>query len=303
MTGFVFFAFWYTREEGIWLVPLLLLILAAAFFDLIWENKTIPKRNIRIASTLLFVPVFFLCQLYLKYLNYQHYGEFIALEINASYQEDAFNALYRVKQEGGAVPYMAINTATRKKIYEVSPSFKLAQKHLEKYPKKAAACMLYPATCGEIAAGWFHWYWYSALAKVGIYESASKAKNFYLSLAKEINTACYNGLLDCKPAQNQFLVHLRTSEDYNRWGKSIISGIQVLYNGVPPKSYRGYLAASKCYTEDRLELFREMTNADEEKIFTDKTYWQTSDYLRNKEKTIQQKLSILTNIKLSLIHI
>ena len=57
----------------------------------------------------------------------------------------------------------------------------------------------YPASCGEIATGWFIFALRDAVSKNGHYASPQTASAFFGKMADEINSACQSGKLECRP--------------------------------------------------------------------------------------------------------
>jgi hypothetical protein len=59
-------------------------------------------------------------------------------------------------------------------------------------------CHFYPATCDDIAAGWFLWALRDAGADHGFYKSPETARENFGRLASEIRAACADGKLRCR---------------------------------------------------------------------------------------------------------
>ena len=210
--GITLSALWLTREEGLWIIPAVLLIMAYMIFQLYksyhW-SLIFWKRTV-----ICLLPLFILfgnLQL-VSFLNKTYYGIYTVVELKSESFLSAFGALSRVKHPHW-IRYLPVPKKVRQSIYQVSPAFQELQIHLEKRLSvwEASGCHLYPETCGDIAGGWFLWALREAVTLAGYHQSGEKANHYYARLASEINTACNNGILDCLPERATLMPPLTTA--------------------------------------------------------------------------------------------
>jgi hypothetical protein len=205
-------AFVLCREEGVWIYPAILLLLAICII-MIWIKKMEHRwlRSMFICSAIIiwYIPIFVV-----SYLNYSHYGFW-------GYSENLDNDFNRVINTIGRIktsahyPYNAITQESFTKAYQASP--------------------LLGELRNSIQAGWNSWQgasdqfqeltpdWYrekylvggpksinshvmfllrSALADSGYYSNGRYPREYLRKLADQLEAGCANGALDCSPGIN-----------------------------------------------------------------------------------------------------
>ncbi|MCZ8316705.1 hypothetical protein [Phreatobacter sp.] len=208
LLGLALFVFAMTREEAIWIAPLLVLFAWRILHDL----RTLGLRA-ALTSTGLVVLMgltFMLAMEVYKSVNQRVYGARIAIEMTT----DPFQSAMRELQRVGAVydlPFVPVPRSARLAIYAVSPNFATLMPHLEG-PANQVTCSLLPATCGDIAGGWFMWALRDAAAKAGHHRSAVAAGEFYARVASDVRAACSDGRLTCSAAMLPLIPHIPESQ-------------------------------------------------------------------------------------------
>ncbi len=187
-------AFWLTREEGMWLVPALLIItgFTAVMIFLYEENK----KKIAFCVAPFIIWVFLLGAV--SFINFIHYGVFTIVDFKNSSFKDAYGALTRVRHKDWN-PKIPVPRETRERIYNVSPAFARLKPFLEGELGRnwtTPPCMHF-GICDDIGGGWFLWAFRNAVARAGYYKTAEEADRFYKTMAREINEACENKSLNC----------------------------------------------------------------------------------------------------------
>ena len=186
---------WLTREEGVWILPALALLLLAGFLHARRNGK---GRELGL-SVILFLGVFVATEIGFSAANWWAYGKFIGVDFKEANFERALRAMAGVRS-GETKPYVPVTAATRELIYRVSPAFASLSDDLEGSIGLGwgeTSCASQPNTCGEIGAAWFMWALRDAAAKDGHYSSPSAASAFFGKLADEIEAACADGRLKC----------------------------------------------------------------------------------------------------------
>lgn len=202
--GVSFGCFWLTREEGVWALPFLFLLLAGRLFlfeDREWSFRhfwsTLKHCLIPAAVTIILLNV-------VNAMNYSRYGVFAKTEMDLGSFKAAYGALTRVKP-AKEIQYVPVTRQTRLRLYEVSPSFRELADYFEGpmgrsfWPEQANDHGRGPSNRTEILGGWFMWAFRDAVAKAGYYDRGEYPEEYYLRLADEINQACEAGKLDCLP--------------------------------------------------------------------------------------------------------
>lgn len=197
LTGLALGWFSLTREEGIWVLPGVAILAAAA---LIHHRLKQPIKKFVLAPLALVVIGYGITQATYLSLNKIAYGSFVGVEITSSPFKDAIATLQSV-QAGPQIPYVPVSRAAREAVYAVSPAFSKLKPYLDPITGSPwqFGCHFYAETCGDIAGGWFMWAVRDAVAVNGYYTSPKASAAFYRELTDEVKAACRAGTLKCKP--------------------------------------------------------------------------------------------------------
>ncbi len=199
--GLALGAFWTTREEGIWLVPALALLMGFSMFSF-WRSHASASMG---HAGLLLLPLVLWAGgvLIVMGLNYRYYGAFDTVEFKNTAFKRADAAIGRVEIEPWR-RYVLASKRTREALYEVSPTFADLKPYfdgrlgiqwglLSKLNSFSAK-----VRDDDIAGGWFSWALRDVAALAGHHASAPEAAWFYNQLAGEINAACDEGRIRCR---------------------------------------------------------------------------------------------------------
>jgi hypothetical protein len=189
--------FWITREEGMWVLPGVAVLLGFGAIRA-WN---IPRGVRFIALCVIPIAMLILTINAVCFLNWRHYGVWEIVEMKSPELQSAYGALCRVKPDHFD-PLVPVSRATREKIYSRSPTFAQLRPSLEGLSGRLWATLgasELPNLNGEIAGGWFVFALRDAVATTGHAHSAIEARDFYAKLASEVNAACDNGSLPALP--------------------------------------------------------------------------------------------------------
>lgn len=187
--------FWCTREDGVWILPGLIVLIAAILVSH-WRN---PREMRRVFSgTAMLIAGFCVVPTLVMASNKLHYGAFVTTDVNRGGFAAAMSALQRVRV-GEVVPYAPVPEKVRNAAYNVSPTFARLRPVLEdaSNPWLHSNCTFYRSACGDYAGGWFIWALRDAAASIEVYPSASESDAFYKQVAADISKACDEGQLHC----------------------------------------------------------------------------------------------------------
>ncbi len=188
---------WLTREEGVWIIPAIGLLLAVAGLCAFRKQRIQALTG----TVLIFFGVFTATQICFRGTNWLVYGKFVGVDVKERSFERALGAIHSIRS-GGVQPFVSITRAARKQVYSVSPAFASLSRYFDTPPDQGWAgltCNLAPSLCGEIGAGWFLWALRDAAAADGHYQTPAKASAFFAQIADEIVAACASGALECSP--------------------------------------------------------------------------------------------------------
>jgi hypothetical protein len=251
---------WLTREEGVWIVPSLIIIMCYTVFQLYQTYKFSGNFYKRFVFLALPFVILLTSILAISAINKIYYGNHTLTEINSKPFISAYGALSRVKHPQWK-RYLPVPEDVRRKIYSVSPAFKEIEPFLEGAVGKRwvpLTCGFYPNTCPDIGGGWFMWALREAVSYSGYHQSATKAKEYYQRLATEVNSACENDFLNCLPPRETLI------SPYHP--EYIMAGIKTFFAGVkriislPIPVYVYSQFAHSVGTEYGLKIFNEITH-------------------------------------------
>ncbi len=202
-------AFMITREEGVWIYPILFLLLISCLF-FIWLKKMDKKIK---RSFLILLPVFlwYIPGFIVSSLNYSHYGFWGTTEQLDPDFNRVLSTLGRIKTSGAWHPAIQIPQEARMKAYEVSPILYEMKDSIESavvkwniYDDQSMSfkpewyLSQYTNGGGEIGAH-FLWLFRDVVYEKGYYATGKYPRDFYKQLADQLESACNDGKLDCSP--------------------------------------------------------------------------------------------------------
>jgi hypothetical protein len=189
-------AFWLTREEGVWMIPSVLVIVGLAVVRM---RQTQPNRWLFLSSICILPFCIWLIIIgTVAGINKLRYGLFTTVELKSHDFLAAYGALSRVKHSHWQ-PYYPVPKETRERIYKISPAFAELAPLLEGNLGAAwiSNSCKGASLCDDIGGGWFMWALREAADDAGHYTSAKSSANYYRCLATEVNAACARGQIEC----------------------------------------------------------------------------------------------------------
>ncbi len=197
-------ALWLTREEGIWIVPSVTLLLVAAIFRVARDPAARPRLLRAVGIALLPLPLFAAGVLAVALRNRAVYGVLTVCEPTERPFTSAYGALSRIVPSERK-PMVPVSKEARRKAYGQSEAFRKLEPYLEgaigaSWSAISAASL--PDTAGEIAGGWFQFALREAAGNAGYYRDARTAMGFWQRVAAELNGACASRRLDCLPERH-----------------------------------------------------------------------------------------------------
>lgn len=194
--------FWITREEGIWLLP------AMALMMLYW--LWLQRKRLRdwkplagfLALPLLAATLVVAC---VSTANYAVYGVFRNNDFRSSDFQAGYGALTRIRHEHWQ-RYVPFPADARQRAYAMSAAARELQPFFEgaggETWRHIGCEQTSTSPCPEILSGWFMWALRDAVAQAGYYSNARSAQAFYRRLAAEIDAGCHQHPGDCLPPRS-----------------------------------------------------------------------------------------------------
>jgi hypothetical protein len=220
-----------TREEGLWIAPAVLLLLAGYFY-VSMRNRNSFTESAKPLFAIAFGAIAVVTAI--SFLNYKFYGKFQPTDMGGQFSKAITNL--SAIDIGENIPYVPVSNFNRNEIYKISPHFNELKEYFEGPGKgwTKHGCALYPESCGEYQAGWFLWALRDAVASRGFYSDAISANEFYKKLNDELLSACRDGVVKCKQKVVPFLPSI-TPQQYFLIPSAATDTIKLitLWNSIP----------------------------------------------------------------------
>lgn len=209
--GMVTSAYWLTREEGIWLLPAVVVVLAVAVLGIILPSwglaATHPDDGDRLGRMkaiawplVVALVTFAVGDGLVAARNYHDYRLFETNEFRANSFLRAYGALSRIQPEHWRY-LVNFPKDARQRAYEVSPAARELRPAFEGGIDQGWLRISCPYSqlkpCDEVEVGWRVWEFRDAVAAAGHYRSGADAMRYYEKLANQINSACDAKLIPC----------------------------------------------------------------------------------------------------------
>ena len=192
--------FWLTREEGVWLLPALALLLTYW----LWAQRHVLLRQWRPALAFAALPIVVATVMVgaVNTTNYAVYGVFRNNDFRSSDFLGGYGALTRIRHDHWQ-RYVPFPKDARERAYAMSAAARELKPYFEgdggEFWRQGGCAQTQTSPCPEILSGWFMWALRRAVATTGHYQSAREAQSFYRRLAAEIDAGCRQRPDDCLP--------------------------------------------------------------------------------------------------------
>jgi len=203
-------AFMITREEGVWIYPMLFVLLFSCLL-FVWL-RPVNQRLLRSFLVLLPILLWQIPSSVVSYLNYSYYGFWGTTEQLDPDFNRVLNTLGRIQTNDSWHPAIRITEQARMQAYAVSPIL-----HDMKDPIETAVVgwnlsddsamagkpewylSEYGNGGNEISNGHFYWLLRDVVSSEGYYAKGQYPREFYRQLADQLEAACKDGRLNCSP--------------------------------------------------------------------------------------------------------
>ena len=216
-------AFMITREEGIWIYPVLFLYFV--FCTAYIYKKKLPRKFLRSISVVLPILLWYIPVLVVSSLNISHYGYWGISETLDPDFNRVLNNLQRINAEVRH-PYQSISEDTMQKAAKASPLFAellpAMDQIKDEWQKSSNEAILmkpqwyldeyFDYDTADIGNTHFSWMLRDAMQATGKYASGHFPGTYLHDMADQLANACDQGILDCKNAVNIPLIGSITKE-------------------------------------------------------------------------------------------
>jgi hypothetical protein len=189
LLGIALAAFWLTREEGLWIVPTVIALLAPSLVQALRDHDRPTLACLALPFLLWGAAVGALAA-----QNLSRYGIFTTVEFKHRAFLAAYGAMTRPRPETW-VADVPVSRRSLQRMYDHSAALRQIRPALE----AAGDAWSDKGPGGDVRGGWFLWALRDAVCMSGHCANGAQAMAYYKRLADEINHACAGGELDCYP--------------------------------------------------------------------------------------------------------
>ena len=248
--GASFSAFWLTREESVWMLPAMALLLFAFYYAPVRERDAVEVRT-RSMTVGIPVAIWGVVTGSIMLLNGIYYGWYTTGENVSPELVSAYASLVRIDTQTPRDLRFPVPQAARLIAYSVSPAARELQPFLEGpvgYNWGRYGCTTVQRC--DVQAGFFIWAFRDSTFLAGHYSSGANARAFYLRIGSEIDAACDARRILCRPKAHSLAPPIELG-DMPQIIAGTLGGVQLdpTFSNVeiPPYRIPGYAAVRQDY--------------------------------------------------------
>ena len=193
--GLTLASLWLTREDGIWIIPFVLTVIAIIIVYTVLHNKEEKKIMVKkIAVSIIPMLLLIVSLNIVRAINYHYYGVYEYNEINDGYFGKVIKTIYSIETNED-IQYVTATRNKLKMLYENSETLKSIENKLEESMNAWDGTDRKPGDT-QVEDGWFWWALKGAGENAEIYKDAKTANEFYKKIYNELQEAIKNGKLN-----------------------------------------------------------------------------------------------------------
>jgi len=199
-----------TREDNIWVYPVLLFIPIYTFI----KNKNIKTI---LLNTIPFIILFGSLNI-ISLMNYKHYGIYTYNEIQKSEFHNTYKKILQIKDDEKKET-ISIPKSTIYKLSDYTETFNLSREEIDRYYDDHAD------TDGEIYNGNIIWLFRDMIYQKNKFKSGKESEDYFKKLGKEIDELFKNGTLKKEFIMPSIFMSVPTNRQLKEIPKSLINAI------------------------------------------------------------------------------
>jgi len=187
--GLLIGLFWIAREDSVWVVPGVLLLMIVGGWG-VWRRGRAQWARAAICIGVV-IGAAAVPELATAAMNAKQYGVFPVINYTGASFQDALSQLDRI-EVGPEIWRVPVSHEALEAAYAASPALADLKPYLDKTTPWWAAHACDPAQgpCVDIRGGWFPWALREAAESAGHFSSLSETKRYFTQVADEIGRAC-----------------------------------------------------------------------------------------------------------------
>lgn len=250
-------AFWYTREDSIWLLPFYLGVVIITTLSMLISKR----RRVWIMLLCMILPLLSLegVTRLTRLQRELYYGVPITNELSEGEFPRVMKAIYGVKMDSAQPQYVAASREKIRRLYKHSPTLASFSETLELKMDEWAQYgrLAENRDKHEVENGWFFWCLREAIAFEDGFSSLPKSQQIFGQIADEIEYALNSGALKKQPTMPSALMPPWTESTLERLADAIlqIPDFVASFSGADQ-----VISISPDYGETTRERFEQITN-------------------------------------------
>ncbi|MEW8029155.1 MAG: hypothetical protein AB2792_12325 [Candidatus Thiodiazotropha sp.] len=244
-----------SREEVIWIYPLLIVAFGLLFYQpdigmiLQQVGKALPLLVLGLALPVIAV----------MSANYHKY-DFFGVTDTSLKEFKSTTKLLKSVRVGEDIPFVDVTRQSLDQMFTKSPTLAKLKPYLQGSLGSqwgGLMCKRYADACNEIGGGYFFWAFRDSLEATGYFQSFDKLQAVYSDISEELNAACSNGSLDCSRMvwPYRYPIRMDRIDDYLAKLPGFAHYMLTGMNGRVPDY------GPPVGPKDRLESFKQLSNA------------------------------------------
>ena len=188
--GFMLWSAWNTREDAIWMLPIVL-VAGVVMLALRLKARRTPKAA-ALAAVLFLAPFLVLLggNTAVSLANQHYYGMRIVNEADAGFGQ-MIKTMYSIRN-AEHIEHVSVSAEKLERMYQVSPTLRQIRPELTESLQQADNASDASIGDGEVEDGWFYWCVRRALESSGIAKTLPEADAFYRKVDAELQEAIRN---------------------------------------------------------------------------------------------------------------
>jgi hypothetical protein len=253
-------AFYYTREDSVWILPFVVFIIFATVISFIIEIFKEKKYKIKeilkyVAKTVfLIIPIIttIIAGNLISLNNEKYYGAKLINTQSKGCFAELMNTINEVKPN---VEIKKVNNTREKveRMVNVSPSLATIKPELDEMMD-----FFEDKDTHEVINGLFGWAFLAAVSNSG-YNTFESTNELYTKITEELNDAMDSGKLERQKLMPILGGKILTADDYKEWAKAIIKAIKFVGDYRNVETMDSVESPYGQYLYEYMELFKDIT--------------------------------------------
>lgn len=258
-SGLSLFFFWNTREDGIWMIPFIVVLCIIMIFTIFFVYKERKQILLKTVMVLVIFAVFGAGNSLISFVNYRHYGVWTVNELNTGSFPDVLRGLYKIKNDDN-IHWVTVSREKMRRVYEQSPTLASISEILERSLDQWDNNDRTPGD-GEVEDGWFFWALRAAADQAGIYDDAISADKFWRQVANELEAAFESHAFESQKTMPSPLMPPWRDSSIREFQQAICDSILLIFTFEDTQANQSTINVNDIAEMKKAQVFFDMTGS------------------------------------------